>query len=318
MGKDEKFGRDYGHRRDWILERLELLASCFAIDVAFFATLSNHMHLVLRSMPRLVKQMGNQEVARRWLRVYPGKRVLDGQWIEPTQAQVEALAQDKVKLKKIRKRLSSISWFMGALSEYVARRANLEDDVTGCFWESRFKCREVADESALLVCGIYVDLNQMRAGEACTPEDSFYSSISHRLLAESSEAGDTSRGRVADWLAPLTVADDQLGEVPSSSGRRASDKGLLSIPLADYTRLLLWTAGQVERDEPEPMPEELAGCAAALGVVPEEFATAVRDFPASFSRVVGRREHMVERANGAGRRWFRGIRRAAEIFINQT
>ena len=33
---------------------------------------------VLRTDPRLVKRMGNWEVARRWLRVYPGKRVHDG------------------------------------------------------------------------------------------------------------------------------------------------------------------------------------------------------------------------------------------------
>jgi hypothetical protein len=48
MGIDPVTGRDYSARRQWVAERLELLASCFAIDVAFFATLSNHLHLVHR------------------------------------------------------------------------------------------------------------------------------------------------------------------------------------------------------------------------------------------------------------------------------
>jgi hypothetical protein len=71
--------------------------------------------------------MGDWEVARRWLRVYPGKRVLDENWIEPTDEQIEMLVADKKKLKVIRRQLADISWFMSALSEYIARRANLED-----------------------------------------------------------------------------------------------------------------------------------------------------------------------------------------------
>ena len=61
--------------------------------------------------------------------------------------------------------ISSVSWFMSALSEYIARRSNYEDNCSGRFFEGRFACREIASEGALLVCGMYVDLNQIRAGE---------------------------------------------------------------------------------------------------------------------------------------------------------
>jgi len=33
------------------------------------------------------------------------------------------------------KRLRDLSWFMKCLDEYVARKANAEDNVTGRFWE---------------------------------------------------------------------------------------------------------------------------------------------------------------------------------------
>jgi hypothetical protein len=59
--------------------------------------------------------MGSYEVARRWLSVYPGKRVLDGNWIEPTEDQVEQLARDKDNIAVIRRRLNSVPWFMSAV-----------------------------------------------------------------------------------------------------------------------------------------------------------------------------------------------------------
>jgi len=64
-------------------------------------------------------------------------------------------AQSKAELEMIyiqtdiyRKRLMSISWFMKLLNEYIAKRANSEDNVTGNFFESRFKSQALLDERA--------------------------------------------------------------------------------------------------------------------------------------------------------------------------
>ena len=67
LGKDPLSGKDHNHRREWAIERLQLLVANFAIDVGFLAILSNHLHLVLRASPRLAQRMGDEEVARRWL-----------------------------------------------------------------------------------------------------------------------------------------------------------------------------------------------------------------------------------------------------------
>jgi len=312
LGTDPVTGRDHNHRRDWVIERLKLLVASFAIDVGFVAVLSNHFHLVLRTDPRLAKRMGNQEIARRWLRVFPGKRVLDGVWIEPSKKQVEALAKDKKKIQTIRQRLSSVSWFMSALSEYIARRSNREDNCRGRFFEGRFSCREITSENALLVCGIYVDLNQIRAGEALTPEDSTHSSVAFRLRATRAKCGDPMPGD--QWLAPLTLESNQLGEVPSAAGYRASDRGLLPISLADYTRLLDWVGRQVRGTHKGVIPAHLAPILERLQLKESDVAETVVQFPRWFPRMAGTADQLTARAAQVGRRWLQGVRHAGRVF----
>jgi len=314
LGTDPLTGKNYNHRRDWIIERLQLLTANFVIDVAFLAILSNHFHLVLRTSPRLVDRMGSWEIARRWLRVYPGKRVLDGNWIEPTEEQVKALAEDKEKIAKLRKRLSNISWFVGALSEYVARRANLEDDCDGRYFSGRFRCREVTNDGGLLIVGLYNDLNQTRAGEASTPEDSRHCSVWYRIQARRSLSANISQPSLDGWLAPLTLLPDHLGDVPSDSGRRASDKGLMSLSLEEYVQFLDWAGREVSTDKRGAIPADLAPILERLGLAGEEFLDALEQFPRNFPRMIGPVSALVERAQKFGRRWMHGVSSAARVF----
>ena len=45
-GDDALTGKSYAHRRQWIQDRLLALADIFAIDIAAYAIMSNHYHLV--------------------------------------------------------------------------------------------------------------------------------------------------------------------------------------------------------------------------------------------------------------------------------
>ncbi|WP_348650711.1 hypothetical protein [Thalassomonas sp. RHCl1] len=46
-GDDEYTNKNYEHRRQWMVDRIRFLTSVFAIEVAAYAVMSNHYHLVV-------------------------------------------------------------------------------------------------------------------------------------------------------------------------------------------------------------------------------------------------------------------------------
>ena len=110
-GKDPLTGKDFEHRRQWARERLEHLASIFAIDCITFAILSNHTHQILRSRPDIARLWDDREVAIRWLRISP-KRDARGNPKEPAESEIDMLLNDADQLAEIRIRLSDVSWWM--------------------------------------------------------------------------------------------------------------------------------------------------------------------------------------------------------------
>ncbi len=158
--------KNYLNRRQWVRDKLKALASVYAIDILNYAILSNHVHLVIRNRPDVVAKWSNRELAVRWLRVFPGKRLELEHLGDPTKQQIKALLADQKKMREIRMRMSDISWFMRSVAEPIARIANQEDECTGHFWEGRFKAQRIVDEAGLLTCAMYVDLNPIRAAMA--------------------------------------------------------------------------------------------------------------------------------------------------------
>ncbi len=120
-GRDPLTGKDFSHRRDWIMKREEQFTGLFAIEIEFRAELSNHLHIVLRTRPDVAKRWSRHEVARRWLTLTRlAKCMSDGMpTVDPKR--IERLIKDKKQIARLRKRLSNISWLMGLLCEYFRR-----------------------------------------------------------------------------------------------------------------------------------------------------------------------------------------------------
>jgi len=182
-GTDIVSGKCFDHRKDWIQQRLEFLAGCFAVDVLGFSIMSNHIHVIVRNRPDVVNGWSDDEVARRWWNVFPKRRDHVGNPAEPTDSELTMTTADPDRLSEVRSRLSDLSWFMRCLVEPIARQANREDKCSGRFFEGRYRCQPILDEPALAACLAYVDLNPIRAGIAETPETSRFTSVFERIQA---------------------------------------------------------------------------------------------------------------------------------------
>ncbi len=244
-GVDHYSGQSYEHRRQWIVDRIRLLSSLFAIDICAYAIMSNHYHLVLKACPAQLDELSDDDIIERWCALFKGplltQNYRNGVALKPyehaTMADIVAVWRAK---------LANISWFMRCLNQPIARQANLEDQCTGKFWESRFTSQALKSEEALLSCMAYVDLNPVRAGMAETPEQSEYTSIQERLqprfdLLQAIDV-QTECGDLLDFTAPLKPL------LPFENRLTGAIQSGILFGFREYLALLDWT-GRIIRDD---------------------------------------------------------------------
>ena len=152
------------------------------------------------------------------------------------------------------------------------------------------------DETAILACMQYVDLNPIRAALAETVEDSDFTSAQKRagdLRSKCSDAGVQflekpvrASGR---HLPPVELkeSDGKTGPNVHKAGARCSNKGFLPMSTADYLELLDWTARQARRDKQGATPKQFAPLFERLGISADVWCHLVQDFGRLFSVVAG-------------------------------
>ena len=131
------------------------------------------------------------------------------------------------------------------MNERIARRGNEEDHCTGRFWEGRFHSQALLDETALLQCMTYVDLNPIRAGMAETPEESEYTSVKHRLDRQKENRPDQLMAFLEPKQKPTPdpITDFTKKAVPDESHE------VIPITFREYLDLLDWTGRIIREDK---------------------------------------------------------------------
>ena len=76
-GDDKYSGNNFDHRRTWLIERIKMLSTIFAIDIAAYAIMSNHYHLVLKVNRDMALLWSDDEVIERWYQLYHGCILVD-------------------------------------------------------------------------------------------------------------------------------------------------------------------------------------------------------------------------------------------------
>jgi len=303
-GKDEFSGRSFEHRKDWIVDRIKEISSAFAVDVCAYAVMSNHYHVVLRVDADAANAWTGQEVIERWGRVFSVPAVAgsyaDGGSLGPMQR--EAISGY---VEQFRARLCDISWFMRCINEHVARKANREDQCKGRFWEGRFKSQALLDESAVIACMAYVDLNPIRAGMAETPEESEYTSIRERLLAFAQRK----RGRP-----PKIKTTQPESLVALTEQENVDNDQAIPFDLEDYLELVDITGRIIRSDKRGAIPSDLAPILQRLGVDEAHWVDNVQNFGRRFHRFVGTVERLRSLSHELGHRWLHGLTASAVFY----
>jgi len=303
-GVDEYAGKDYSHRKDWVLERLELLSSMFAVDICAYAVMSNHYHLVIHVDQGRAKAWTAQEIIERWTRLF-SRPVLIERWQRGLcEAGEREVAEHLIELW--RRRLCDVSWYMRCLNEHLARRANAEDDCKGRFWEGRFKSQALLDEAGLLTAMAYVDLNPIRAGIGVTPEGSEFTSIYARIAQLRSSGNGES----------VPAVDSSAASVPLLPFRDAATDRRCAIPFSfeDYLELVDWT-GRVRREDKRGfIDQQLPTIMQRLNIDAEVWQLAMQPRGDVFGRALGRLDHLRLHARALGQSWVRGLRQAERMY----
>jgi putative transposase len=280
-GTDHYSGQCFEHRRDWIRDRLTHLESVFGIDVAAYAIMSNHCHLVVRLQSADSLDWSDEEVARRWKQLFRLPPFVEA-WLVAKDADKAIESYVKPLIDEWKTRLCDLGWFIRCLNEYIARRANAEDHCKGRFWEGRYISQALLDEVALLTCMTYVDLNPIRAGMAATPESSDYTSIQQRVTHQ----------KAVNLLAFDATQDDK------------------SIPFSfvDYLQLVDWTGRDVLPNKRGAIPEQLPTILQRLGIDNQAWIKLMQGgYRKDFQRVVGPLEKIQKMCERLQQRWMCGI-----------
>jgi REP element-mobilizing transposase RayT len=308
-GKDSFSGRDFSHRKAWVVERLAELSEVFSMSVCAYAVMSNHYHVVLHVDRQGAEKMSATEVLLRWSRLFNLPYILD-QFLQGHEQDAATRRVVNELVEQLRSRLSDISWFMRCLNESIARRANAEDQCTGRFWEGRFKSQAILDEAGLLACCAYVDLNPIRAGIADLPETSDYTSIQQRLREldhgsmkstlreERKPKPRTSPNEENAAFVPLHPFGNSLNVVPAQG---------LPCSARDYIELVDWAARIVRSDKKHAMSSRAPSILSRLGFSPEEFEKAVRAKAMTRGTVIAQADRLKAYAEHLNKRCVYGV-----------
>ncbi len=296
-GEDPFTGKDYSHRKQWIVDKLAELSNIYLIDVCAYAVMSNHYHLVLKINHEQAQLLSDKEVIERWTTLF-SSNVLISRYLK---GECKTTSEhDKVGeiISLWRDRLSDISWFMRCLNESMAHMANKEDKCTGRFWEGRFKSQALLNEQALLSCMAYVDLNPIRAGLSNSLDESQFTSIEQRIKQFSMEQKETKEDEKPIKLSDF-IGSQQVDGIPYL--------------FKDYLELVDWTGRAIRDDKKGYIKDSEPKIIDKLGFTGDIWLQSVNQFSEHCYSHIGTEDQLKSICRTSGLNWIAGIKQSREF-----
>ena len=299
----------FNHRKQWLVDRFTFLSSVFSINIAAYAVMSNHYHLVLHIDGEKAKSWSDLEVVMHWKQLYLGNSLVD-RWLTKDSLCDAEMEVVQTIIALWRNRLTDISWFMRCLNEYIACKANKEDHCKGRFWEGRFKSQALMDEPALLACMIYVDLNPIRAGMNNDLEHSEFTSIFERIQFYKQALNQTD-----DIEQVISQAPQPSKLLPfSSSVADNNDKPTIPFPLYDYFQLCDWTGRAIRKDKKGAIAEDKPKLLSQLGLTESDWLKTLNRFTHHYGGIIGHWHTLGEYKEKFNQHWVKGEAAAKTLY----
>ena len=301
---------EFDYRKMWIIEKMVFLSNVFYIGTESYALMDNHMHLVIETQYSIADKAPAEDIAYRWLYLHPMKKRKKGESIEPTKEEIKKFISDKKQVAKYREKLKDPSCYMQELNQSIARRANKEDNMTGRFWQGRFKSINLAEPGALLKCIMYVELNPVRANMVESPELSEFTSCYKRVKAELAREKLEKKpnnkrlqeeAELDSWLSPIFSTKNE--------------RGILEMTFKEYLELLDWTGREIREGKRGAIPANLESILERLKLKSDNWVDSFKSFRQDFHTVAASEGTMRKIAEKVEVRWFHGIGAANQHFV---
>jgi putative transposase len=304
-GDDPYTRKNFNHRRQWLVERIKTEASVFAIDICAYAIMHNHYHLVLHVDRAQASNWTQEEVIQRWCTLFSPPLLVQDYMAGETLGLVE-LDTVKAIVAVWRERLMNISWFMRCLNQFIACKANAEDDCKGRFWEGRFKSQALLDDRALLSCMAYVDLNPVRAGLAKDLPGSDFTSIQERLFRRAPLETAKTQNHFSTALFPF-------------SDRVSKTQATACIPFSEraYMELVDWTGKHARLGKRGVINSPEPAALSTLQTTREQWLGLSLEIQKLSLQAIGNLDALDHYTRGRGVQWMRGQSRVAALYASR-
>jgi len=163
--------------KQYLFDLMEKLAEGFFIHIHAYCIMGNHFHVLATIMELDAEKASKEELLKRYRKIY-------GEDADPPGGSFccngEVIPDGDGGIKRLRKRLGSISRFVQEFKQDFSRWYNKKHKRKGHLWRERFKGVLIDHGVAELVSSCYIDLNPVRAGITMFPEKYKWSSIGLR------------------------------------------------------------------------------------------------------------------------------------------
>jgi hypothetical protein len=249
----------------------------------------------------------DDEVCQRWQQLYHSHPLVERLQKSESSCQAEIDKAQEI-INQWRSRLSDLSWLMRNLNEYIARKANTEDNCKGRFCEGRFNSQALLDEKAVLACMAYVDLNPIRAKIADSAQTAQYTSIFERIHDKASDVDNKSQ---LPFTPKPLLAFPPVKRIGNE--HKNSPKGI-AFSLLDYLTLVEETGKVIRADKRGSINQNTCALLTHLGINSDDWLQLAEHFGKKHHQAVGSLAAFNAFAAHTGKQWIGGHRQQTSIF----